>query len=314
MLSIDHWRPDKMEYKGSGRWALNRMVPRVVITYCFEIVKSGVDAWRTSAYSTDQPKCFDSSAPTATVNVIDVEGFELFAADVDYDMHYAPELNGGINQDDVCWPFFKQVMPLHLKHDHCLPRGNNWEAVTVEGKEVWSLDKSKLFATRKRENAVGTFWDTDELVEKAFLSDWERIVVKLERMRILPEDINLLGELIGMNYKMLCVLFKTHIVSSRSNSFVLPMIAFEQFLTKCDISDNVAVKKRDIDRIFISTTADKHKDSQAGGKRKTIQSTGLDRCEWVEALVRVARLKYQESKIVDTTSNAFACLWDDHLK
>jgi len=214
MLSIDHWKPDKMDYQGKGRFTLNRMVPRVVVTYCFELVKG---TWRSSQFSQNQPKCFDSSAPVSTVNVLDVATFELFSADVDYEQHYAPEMNGGHSQDTVIWPFFAGVLPMHIKHDNVFPRGRAWDKINVEGLEIWSLDKSKLFSCRKRENAGGTFWDTDELVELVFENDWAMIRTKLVKMKLTEEDIEDLEVAVADHYKILCVLFKMHIVGQRSS-------------------------------------------------------------------------------------------------
>jgi len=91
------------------------------------------------------------------------------------------------------------------------------------------------------------------------------------------------------------------------------MIAFEQFLTQCDISDNVTVKKRDIDRVFISTTAEKHGEGKRE-KRSTVVSSGLDRDEWIEALIRVAKLKFVDTKVVSSTTEAFDLLFSHHLK
>ncbi len=312
-LSIDDWRKDKMKYVGDGRFVLNRMVPRVCVTYCFSV---GKGSWRTDLYSMDQKKCFDSTAPTSTVNVISLEDVEIFAADVDWESHYDPAIHGG-TRESVIWPFYYQVMPMHLVHNNCAPRGTLWAGEEVTD-ELWCLETSKVFGARKKENGVGTFWDTEELFQRVFDCDWLALRVKLLRMKIDEVDVDQVGQEIGAHYRRLCNLFKNCCVLGRNSSWVVNMICFEQFLSSCGISDGEIVKKRDIDRIFISTTAEKNIGGVGGvgGNMRSslVQQSGLDRVEFIEALVRIARLKFLENGHCDTVAEAFNILFHDHIR
>ncbi|GMI39158.1 hypothetical protein TrCOL_g10432 [Triparma columacea] len=304
-LSIDDWRKDKMLYEGNCRWTLSRMVPRITITYCFSLRK---DDWESDVFCPDQPKCLNSAAPTATVNFLSLEDIDICHADVEFERHYEPSINGHYKEENVVWPFFSEILPMHVVHHETNPRLGGWAEENVAPK--WTLESSKLLGTRKKENHVHSYWDTEQLLGKAFACDWGYLVPKLVKMKMSEEDIQNLGGFLSKHYRKICILYKRNVVLHQNKTFNLSMIAFEQFLSSCDITDRVAVKKRDIDRIFISTTAE---------KVKAHQQAGLERFEFVEALVRVAILKFLDSQKglrgdVATVANAFRLLFSDHLK
>ena len=304
-LSIDDWRKDKMVYEGNCRWTLSRMVPRITVTYCFCL---GKDGWASDVFCPDQPKCLNSAAPTATVNFLSLEDIDIGHANVEFERHYEPSINGHYKEENVVWPFFSEVLPMHVLHHETNPRLGGWAEENVAPK--WTLETSKLFGPRKRENKGGSYWDTEQLLAKAFACDWGYLVPKLAKMRLSEEDIQSLGEFLSKHYRRVSILYKRNVVLHQNKTFNLSMIAFEQFLSSCDITDGIAVKKRDIDRIFISTTAE---------KAKAHQQVGLERFEFVEALVRVARLKFLDFKNakggnVANVADAFHLLFSDHLK
>mmetsp|Transcript_7995 Transcript_7995/g.16124 ORF Transcript_7995/g.16124 Transcript_7995/m.16124 type:complete len:1418 (-) Transcript_7995:13-4266(-) len=309
-LSIDNWRKDKMVYEGGCRWTLSRMVPRVTITYCFSLGKGD---WSTDIFCPEQPKCLDSGAPTSTVNFLSLEEIDIVHADVEFERHYEPCINGHYQEENVVWPFFSEVLPMHVVHLDTAPRMGGWADENTAAK--WTLESSRLFGARKKENAVNSFWDTENLINKAFTSDWGYLAPKLAKMRLSSQDIEALGDFISKHYRRLCTLYKRNVILHQNKTFALSMIVFEQFLSSCDIADGDVVKKRDIDRIFISTTSEK-------AKSKLHQQNGLERFEFVEALIRCAKLKFLDSKAKKqgseaargNVSEAFHSLFSDHLK
>lgn len=176
-LSLDKWRKDKMTYDRGGRWYLFRMVPRILITYCFCVRTS---EWSSDCYSNEQQKCFDSSAPVSTVNVVQLQDIAVGGADVDYTKHYDRERCGGTSAANTIFPFFNNILPMHINSPNCNPRGEAWaeEAGPLE-EEFWCLESSKTFSVRNKENDCHTFWDVDLLYEKAFAHDWEFLIQKL---------------------------------------------------------------------------------------------------------------------------------------
>jgi len=311
-LSIDNWRKDKMTYEGKCRWTLTRMVPRITITYCFAL---GKGEWSADVFSPDQPKCLDSAAPTSTVNFLTLEAIEIDHAEIPFERHYEPSVNGHYKEANVIWPFFVEVLPMHVVHLEVNPRSSTW-AEEDYGKIDWTLDTSKLFSSRKKENAVNSYWDAEQLIDRAFAADWSRLAPKLSRMRITDEDAANLKEFISKDYRRLCSLYKRNVVLHQNNTFTLTMISFEQFLSSCDIADGSVVKKRDIDRIFISTTAEKSKRGGDAGtvKREFNQQNDLERFEFMEALVRIAKLKFLDTKMEQNVADSFHVLFRDHLK
>ncbi|GMH98859.1 hypothetical protein TrLO_g14199 [Triparma laevis f. longispina] len=310
-LSCDGFRKDKMDYVGNRRWSKFRMVPRITLTYNFCIQKGDFES---NVYSPDQAKCFDSTAPTSTVNYVSLEDLQIACADVPFEKHYDAALCGGTS-DNVIWPFFGTVLPMNLTHHHSDPRSGGWEA--VEKKDNWCLDSSKLFGLRKKQNPCNSYWDIDALVTKAFANDWNLLKAKFGRMKISEPQIKDIGLLISKHYRRFINLYKRNVVLARSATFSLSMIGFEQFLTSCDILAGL-VKKRDIDRIFISTMAEKtHSQLDTGSPKNPRRSihavNGLDRWEFFEALVRVAQLKYGYGNMEETFA-AFKRLFLEHLR
>ena len=120
------------------------MVPRILVTYCF-CVKSS--SWSSDCYSNEQQKCFDSSAPVSTVNVIRLDDIQVGSSDVDYTVHYERERCGGTNVSNTVFPFYSSILPITVGASNCLPRSSSWAEEKVgEAEEVfWSLETSKLF-------------------------------------------------------------------------------------------------------------------------------------------------------------------------
>ncbi|GMH97406.1 hypothetical protein TrVE_jg7677 [Triparma verrucosa] len=310
-LSCDGFRKDKMDYVGNKRWSKFRMVPRITLTYNFCVQKGEFES---NVFSPDQSKCFDSTAPTSTVNFISLEEVEIACADVAFEKHYDAALCGG-TADNVIWPYFGEVLPMNLTHHHADPRVGGW--VEVEKRDNWCLESSHLFGQRKKQNPCQSYWDIDALVAKAFACDWNLLKAKFGRMKIPEDQIKEIGLLISKHYRRFINLYKRNVALARSSTFSLSMISFEHFLTSVEILDGL-VKKRDIDRIFISTMAEKtHSQLDTGSpkspRRTTRALNGLDRWEFFEALVRVAQLKYGYGK-ADTTSAAFKKLFMDHIR
>jgi len=79
------------------------------------------------------------------------------------------------------------------------------------------------------------------------------------------------------------------------------MIALGQLLDSCEIIDGVVLKKRDVDRAYIATT------SSSGG------IGGLRRFEFLEALVRVSRIKFLDTEEVETVDEGLEVLIEDYI-
>lgn len=274
------------------------MVPRVLVTYCFCVGKAN---WKSDMFSHVQPKCFDSTAPTPTVNFVRLDEDDLPKHSThDPKSHYDPSRHGGTSRENVIWPFYYSLMYHQLTHPATSPRSGMWD--DSESEPPWSLERSKLFSGRKKENPLQTFWDTDALLLLAFNTDWVGIRAKLTKMKVTDADVELLGDSVMRHIRQIYILFKRNVVLNRSSSMNMTMLSFEHCLTFCNISDDGVVKKRDIDRVFISTTADKEN-----------RMSGLERGEFVEALLRIARLKYMETRKTNSIVEAFGMLYHDHL-
>ena len=136
---------------------------------------------------------------------------------------------------------------------------------------------------------------------------------KLGRMKLADEEIKGIGEHISKHYRRLSNLFKRNIVLSRSSTFSLSMIGLEHLLTGCEIRDDRNVQKRDMDRVYLSTLAEKHH-SMHGSAQKRLGGDGLDRWEFFEALIRIARLKFFDTGMEPNTYESFKRLFHDHLR
>ena len=154
---------------------------------------------------------------------------------------------------------------------------------------------------RNKENDCNTFWDVDFLHEKAYHSDWVKLKNKLEKMRLGMYEIEQIRGLLLLHFRRLSFMFRRFIVLNRNATFTLSMINLELLLASCDVEDGVIVKKRDIDRIYIATSA------TSGG------IGGLQRFEFLEALVRVSKLKFVDTKEVDTADEALELLIEDYI-
>lgn len=318
-LSFDGWRRDKMARdEESNRWTLTRMVPRITVTYCFSLFT--LDGRQpTDVFVPDQPRCLDSAAPTSTVNFLSLETLDIGrqGANVMFEKHYDPALNGG-HGSSTLWPFFWDVQPDSVVSAKALPRTGNWYCEDAfndddDGgdRSFWSLESSKLFGGRAKENGAGTYWDVEQLVEKACITDSAYLKPKLERMRISKEVQAELLEFVRRHYRTFHILYKGTIALS-NNVLTLKNSSFSTLLRECDVIDGDAIKKRDIDRLFICTTVDK---SSGMGKRITQRQAGLERYEFIEVLIRVAMLKYIAGpKDTCTASEAFRRLYSEHLK
>jgi len=164
-----------------------------------------MDKWSSNCFSNEQQKCFDSSAPVSTVNVVQLAGLEMSEAPVDYNKHYDRERCGGTKASDTIFPFYKEVLPIHINSTNCQPRSSPWADDSPGGieEDFWSLETSKLFGGRNKENDCGTFWDVDLLHEKAFKVDWNKLRGKLEKMKLGVYEIEHVGGIFAKHFRRL---------------------------------------------------------------------------------------------------------------
>ncbi|KDO22121.1 hypothetical protein SPRG_10940 [Saprolegnia parasitica CBS 223.65] len=157
---------------------------------------------------------------------------------------------------------------------------------------AWSMQQS-LFLARQSDYPCSAMYDTDSVLARAVAHDWDRSrigkVVKREKQQ------QHLQALAKAHYRDLIEIYHYYAsqtlprsLSETIHGFSLHQRAFIQFCTDCEVYDAAFCKPVDVDRVFYEVNAHL---SELGFVATGV-SKGLARYEFLEALVRIARLRF----------------------
>jgi hypothetical protein len=162
--------------------------------------------------------------------------------------------------------------------------------------------------------------------DRAFRADWSHTkvdrVVKEEAER---EQVMLL---LQSEYKRIVGAFKYYAILGSHNSvgcFSMKMLSFSEWCTDCKMVDRNTLKLSDVDRVFIATNIEASKlraRAGPGGKGGAVAKgileganaeDAVERFEFLEAMVRLAIVKYVNSKQCTTALASLQRLLLEHV-
>ncbi|GMH33362.1 hypothetical protein BSKO_01196 [Bryopsis sp. KO-2023] len=169
--------------------------------------------------------------------------------------------------------------------------------------EPWDIESS-IFKPRKSQCDSKAFYDNDDTLQSMFEKDWEYCMQKEKFKRFIGgksrdnesgvlKDVKLA---MGEFYPTLIRMFDYQsCLSSGSDIFSMHLNEWGQLMVDCGIPDELSTtcKLSHLDTIFISTNFEEDKTSDLSGANV---DDALMRFEFVEAIVRVARLKFIDSQ------------------
>ncbi|EQC42539.1 hypothetical protein SDRG_00270 [Saprolegnia diclina VS20] len=172
------------------------------------------------------------------------------------------------------------------------PRWNPIEHDPTALVSAWSMHQS-LFLARQSDYPSSAMFDTDSVLARAVACDWDRSrigrVVKREKQQLQ------LRALATAHYREIIEIYHFYAaqtlprsLSETIHGFSLHQRAFIQFCTDCQVYDAAFCKPVDVDRVFYEVNAHL---SELGFVATGV-TKGLARYEFLEALVRIARLRF----------------------
>ncbi|GAX86341.1 hypothetical protein CEUSTIGMA_g13753.t1, partial [Chlamydomonas eustigma] len=163
---------------------------------------------------------------------------------------------------------------------------------------AWGLEDS-IFSPKPRENDSKGFYDKEGMEADVFDLDWQRCLDKSKFSRMLGKHVpseetmaRLVAELRSRNKEVLRV-FDFYASLGAGDSFAMHINSWGELMMVAYISDDESVncKLSDCDHVFLATNFEEDKSSEAS---KNNLDNALIRSEFIEALVRVAIMKFLE--------------------
>eukprot|EP01029_Cantina_marsupialis_P013887 TRINITY_DN307_c2_g4_i5.p1 TRINITY_DN307_c2_g4~~TRINITY_DN307_c2_g4_i5.p1 ORF type:complete len:1353 (+),score=428.01 TRINITY_DN307_c2_g4_i5:100-4158(+) len=179
----------------------------------------------------------------------------------------------------------------------CLPRPKHAITKIAAEKTAWKFEDS-VFSDYKQ--------DDDKILRAAFLKDWGygKLKTMLEKQ---AEEMKEVKQLLWENYDTLSSIFKYYSpLSSGADPVFMGWNGFTELMNHCGIPDEDSCRLKDLDTVFITVNASKHKNLRN-------PSRALTRFKFLEALVRVAQTKFVRSKICNSIPVATRVLIQKHL-
>ncbi|KAF5826985.1 hypothetical protein DUNSADRAFT_1559 [Dunaliella salina] len=203
-------------------------------------------------------------------------------------------------------------------------------AVVAERQEQgWRLEDS-IFMKRVKENDAHNVYDTPEVLDKQFETDWSRVSSKVRfRKLVTRQDTGLrdqaeldreLKEVHDELQKRFTAIrasfiyFSSFSGSTSSDSMLeMGLMEFHRFARQCCISDPKVpgIRPSDIDTMFISTNYEEDSQTQ---ESEANDDNALVRFELLEIIVRMAIGKFIVPKVLTDVSDSVAHMFENFIE
>ena len=192
---------------------------------------------------------------------------------------------------------------------------------SLVGLAIKAMDVKKTQKDRwSRETSLfGDFVaDTPDLLVEAFEADWKMTRVPLFVKN--REDLHIVRLLLLDHYKFVISLFKTYSSTSEtsgtaSGSFAMSWSDFTKCMISWDIPDQTKCRLVDLDRIFIAckSPSGTPMDKDIPTDPAINPPRALTRHQWLEAIVRVAKFKYFDTKVSVSIAESLAIMMRNNM-
>eukprot|EP00200_Dunaliella_tertiolecta_P007620 CAMPEP_0202380154 /NCGR_PEP_ID=MMETSP1127-20130417/27386_1 /ASSEMBLY_ACC=CAM_ASM_000462 /TAXON_ID=3047 /ORGANISM="Dunaliella tertiolecta, Strain CCMP1320" /LENGTH=1087 /DNA_ID=CAMNT_0048978807 /DNA_START=79 /DNA_END=3342 /DNA_ORIENTATION=+ len=202
---------------------------------------------------------------------------------------------------------------------------------TVVERDVqgWRLEDS-IFMKRVKENDARNAYDTPEVVDKQFETDWSRVSSKVRFRKLVTRQDSGLRDQAELDRELRevhdelqkrftairasFIYFSSFSGSTASDSMMeMGLMEFHRFARHCKISDPKVpgIKPSDIDTMFISTNYEEDSQTQ---ESEANDDNALVRFELLEIIVRMAIGKFIVPKVLTDVSDSVAHMFENFIE
>ena len=194
-------------------------------------------------------------------------------------------------------------------------------------KEAWTLEKS-IWGPRAKSDSR-SFWDSDELMRRKFEKDWARLKVRglhkyIQRVDDGDDDddddldeVDDVAETLWSFYRLVHLIFDFYAAQSSGGGLdSITLNPYADFVrdAKILVEKSSTCSSNHLDMLFIAVNANNKELSAKDKEQGKVADRTLDRCEFTDALVRMAIMKYVQTKEIPDVSTALAHMFEHDIR